>query len=75
MATRDKTTNKIMSAVRTLVEEDEKNKMEKIVNRVGVSEGSLYEILTNHLGLREKFACWVPDLLSKDQKKWRVYCS
>lgn len=68
-------TDKHVAAVKALVEEDGRYTVKYMANSVGISEGSVHEILSKKLGLKKVCARWVPHLLTKDQKKMRVMCS
>lgn len=68
-------TDQHVTAVKALVEEDGRYTVKNIANSIGISEGSVHEILTKKLGLRKVCARWVPHLLTTDQKKMRVTCS
>ena len=63
------------AAVKALIDEDGRYSVEDIAKSIGISEGSVHEILTKTLGLRKICARWVPHLLTDEQKQERLKCS
>ena len=61
-----------VDAVRTLVEEDRRINIDRIVDSVGISRGSVSEILNKILGFHKVSARWVPRMLSDSHKLERV---
>lgn len=61
-----------IAAVKNLIDEDGRYTLKYIARTVGVSSGSVHDILTKHLELRKVCARWVPHLLTKAQKDTRV---
>ena len=51
---------------------DRKLKLREIGNTLKISEGSVFTILHEFLGMRKLFSKWVPRLLTLDQKQQRV---
>ena len=49
-----------------------KLKLREIADTLKVSEGSVFEILNEHLSIRIFCSKWVPRLLTADQKQQRV---
>ena len=47
-------------------------KLKEIAEAVKISEGSVFTILHEHLGLRKLCSKWVPRLLTPDQKQQRI---
>ena len=60
-----------MSAVKALVDNG-RYTVEDIASKIGISEGSVYTILTKYLAIQKVCAHWGPHLLTTDQKKQRV---
>ena len=49
-----------------------KKKLRKIADTLKISEGSVFTILHESLGMRKVFSKWLPRLLTRDQKQQRV---
>lgn len=58
--------------VHKMVFRNRKLKLREIANMINISEGSVFTILHEHLGMKKLFSKWVPRLLSFDQKQQRV---
>ena len=63
---------KNVSTVKTLIEEDARYTMQEIEELSGIHSSSVLKILRERLGLRKICACWVPHLLSDEQKQSEV---
>lgn len=66
------TTDDCCHAVEMLVMGDRRLKVLEIAREVGISYGSVLNILHDHLGLSKVCARWVPRLLTPVQKSFRV---
>ena len=66
------TTDDCCYAVEMLVMGDRRLKVLEIAREVGISYGSVLNILHDHLGLSKVCARWVPRLLTPVQKSFRV---
>jgi histone-lysine N-methyltransferase SETMAR len=64
-----------VDAVRQIVEADRRVTVEEIAGTLGVSVGSVEEILHDHLHLSKLSARWVPKALRDDQKAQRAACA
>lgn len=58
--------------IHKIVLADRKLKLREIADAVKISEGSVFTILHEHLGMRKLCAKWVPRELTIDQKQQRV---
>jgi len=56
-----------VAAVLRLVEEDRRISIDAVAAEVGISHGSAFSILSNHLGLSKLSARWVPRALRDEQ--------
>ena len=65
-------TEKNVATVKTLIEEDARYTVQKIEELSGIHPSSVLKILCERLGLRKICACWVPHLLTDEQKQSRV---
>ena len=65
-------TEKKVATVKTLIEEDGRYTVQEIEELRGIHLSSVLKILHKQLGLRKICACWVPHLLSDEQKQSRV---
>jgi hypothetical protein len=68
-------TDDVMGSITATVEENLQVTIRELATTHGPRFGIIQAILTDNLGLVKKFACWVPRLLSTDQKNERVQCS
>ena len=66
------TTDDCCHAVEMLVMRDRRLKVLDVAREVGISYGSVLNILHDHLGLSKVCARWVPRLLTPVQKSFRV---
>jgi hypothetical protein len=71
-AKKNKQTSAIIGAVAADVTEDRRISCKDLASVYGVSVGTVFNILHDHLGLVKKSARWVPKLLSEEQKLERV---
>ena len=74
-ATRTKRNQSLIATVAAAVEEDRRVSIEDLAGAHGVSHGTIFNILSDDLGLVKKSARWVPKLLSAEQKLERVRIS
>ena len=65
-------TEKNVATVKTLIEEDACYTVQEIEELSGIHWSSVLKILRERLGLRKICACWVPHLLTDEQKLSRV---
>ena len=65
-------TEKNIATVKTLIEEDTRYIVQEIEELSGIHSSSVLKILRERLGLRKICACWVPHLLTDEQKQSRV---
>ena len=65
-------TEKNVATVKTLIEEDTRYTMQEIEELSGIYSSSVLEILCERLGLRKICVCWVPHLLTDEQKQSRI---
>ena len=65
-------TEKNIATVKTLIEEDARFTMQEIEELSGIHLSSVLKISCERLGLRKICACWVPHLLTDEQKQSRV---
>ena len=67
-----------ITKVHKIVLGDRKLKLREIAETLKISEGSVFTILHESLGMRKLLSKWVPRLLTPDQKQQRieyfVYC-
>ena len=63
---------KNVATVKTLSEEDAPYTVQEIEELSGIHSSSVSKILRERLGLRKICACWVPHLLTDEQKQSRV---
>ena len=66
------TTEENVAAVRTIVEEDGRMTVAQLEVAIGISSGSIRNILHNKLRLHKVCARWVPHQLTEEQKVARV---
>ena len=66
------TTDLQVAAVQKLVDEDGRVTVLQIAEEVGISSGSVSNVLHNSLGLSKVSARWVPHMLTEEQKQRRV---
>ena len=64
-----------VQAVEALVVADRRIRVAQIEHELGISHGSVLEILHEHLGFSKVSAIWVPKFLNRDNKQNRVDCS
>ena len=62
----------IITKVHKIVLGDRKLKLSEIADTSKISEGSVFTILHEYVGIRQLFSKWVPRLLSPDQKQQRA---
>ncbi len=67
--------NVLVSIADDEVEKDRQVTVWELAATHGLPIGTVHAILKEDLGLVKKSVCWVPKLLSPDQKKERVDCS
>ena len=65
-------TEKNVATVKTLIEEDTHYNVQEIEELSGIHSSSVLKILREQLGLRKICTCWVPHLLTDEQKQSRV---
>ena len=65
-------TEKNVATVKMLIEEDACYTMQEIEELSGIHSSSVLKILREQLGLSKICACWVPHLLTGEQKQSRV---
>ena len=65
-------TEKNVATVKTLIEEDALYTMQETEELSGIHSSSVLKILHERLGLRKICTCWVPHLLTDEQKQSRV---
>ena len=63
---------KNVATVKTLIEEDTCYTVQEIEELSGIHSSSVLKILRERLGLRKICTCWVPHLLTDEQKQSRV---
>ena len=61
--------------IHKLVMNDRKLKVHELADIVKISDGSVFTILHEHLGMRKLHAKWVPRELTVDQKQQRIDAS
>ena len=66
---------KTSTKIHKLVRNDRKLKVHELTDIVTISDGSVFIILHEHLGMRKLCAKWVPRELTVDQKKQRIDAS
>ena len=66
------TNEAIVELVDGIVHEDRRVTVQEIAAEILISEGSVWDILHNHLLKRKKCARWVPHLLTDEQKTSRI---
>lgn len=64
-----------IDAVQSLVAEDPNISVAMLSQTLDISEGSIFTILHEQLGLRKITARWVPHQLTEEQRRERVRCS
>lgn len=64
-----------IEAVDATLSDNRRSNLIELKLETGLSDAIISGILNEDLGLVKKSACWVPHLLSKDQKKERVNIS
>ena len=69
------TTEDSVLGVKLMLEEDRRCTISEIVCKLGLTRGTVYRILKDHLQLSKLSARWVPHLLTSDQKIFRKECS
>ena len=69
------TTEDSVLGVKLMLEEDRRCTISEIVCELGLTRGTVYRILKDHLQLSKLSARWVPHLLTSDQKIFRKECS
>ena len=62
-------TEKNVATVKTLIEEDARYAVQEIEELSGIHSSSFLKILCERLGLRKVCTCWVPHLLTDEQKQ------
>ena len=62
----------MINKVHDLVLSDRRVKVREIVEAIGISQGTIFSILHEKLGLKKISARWVPRLLTADNKRIRV---
>jgi hypothetical protein len=67
-----KRTSDVLASIAAAVEKDQRIMIRELAARHGLQIGTVHAILKEDLGLVKKSACWVPKLLSSEQKKERV---
>ncbi len=67
-----KKTKRTANIVAANIKEDRRLSVKELASSHGVSYGMMNKILYDDLGLVKKSTCWVPKLLSDDQRKERV---
>lgn len=65
-------TEENIQKVHKIVLSDRKLKLKEIAEAIKISEGSVFTILHEHLGMRKLCSKWVPRLLTPDQKQQRI---
>ena len=58
-----------------MIEGDARYTLRDIAQYIGITSAAAHKILTECLGLRKLCAGWVPHLLTKEQKAYRVKCA
>jgi hypothetical protein len=58
--------------IRKLIHEEHRHKIHEFVDTTGISYGVCQEILMKNLNMRRIAAKFVPQLMTNDQKQWRV---
>ena len=69
---RQTNTKKNIDAVKALIDRDCRISIEEIAESVGISSGSVWNILHNDLGLRKLSARWIPHILTDENKRVRL---
>ena len=64
-----------IEAVQRILDEDRRITLRALGERVGMSTATLHSIIHNDLEMSKVSACWVPKLLSEEQKRDRVKIS
>lgn len=70
--TADVVTEEIIEKVHDMILADRRTKVREVAKAVGVSYGTVFNILHDRLGMRKLSARWVPRLLTVDNKRIRV---
>ena len=65
-------TEKNVATVKTLIEEDARYTVQEIEELSGIHSSIVFMILRERHGLRKICTCWVPHLLTDEQKQSRV---
>lgn len=71
----DVVTEEIIEKVHDMILADRRTKVREVAKAVGVSYGTVFNILHDRLGMRKLSARWVPRLLTVDNKRIRVSIS
>lgn len=66
------TTPEMIDKIHDMVLNDRRIKVREIVEATGVSQGTVFSILHEKLGVKKVSARWVPRLLSEENKRNRV---
>ena len=66
------TTPETIGRIHDMVLNDRRIKVREIVEAIGISQGTLFSILHEKLGVKKILARWVPRLLSEENKRNRV---
>lgn len=68
-------TPEMIEKIHDIVLDDPRVKVRELVEATGISTGSVFSILHDHLHLSKKCARWVPRVLTIQQKRERVLTS
>ena len=68
-------TDNLIASVAAAVEDDRQLTISEIAEGIGVSYGTIFNILHDDLGLEKLSARWVPKLLTEEQKQERMKTS
>ena len=74
-AKKTKSNEDLIAAVTATIEKYHRSNIRNIAQTLGASYGTISRILPNDLNLVNKSACWVPTLLTQEQKDKRVMTS
>ena len=66
------TTPEMIDKIHDMVLNDRRIKVREIVEAIGISQGTLFSILFEKLGVKRISARWVPCLLSEENKRNHV---
>ena len=69
------TTKENVAMVKCLIKEDLKITVSEIKDSLNLSLGNLDRMLHHCLGVRKCCVCWVPQQLTKERRRGRVWCS